>query len=74
MTSGPMTPTQRRECLVALHWSQRGLADVLGWDESTVRRWMRNGGEAPAEIDDWLEKLAGFHMAHPPPVRRFRNQ
>lgn len=69
-----MTPTRRRECLEALHWSQRCLADVLGWDESTVRRWMRNGGEAPAEIDDWLEALANFHRAHPPPMRRVRSR
>jgi hypothetical protein len=64
-----MTPTERRECLNLLHWSQRGLADVLGWDESTVRRWMRNDGEAPAEIDDWLARLADFHRAYPPPRR-----
>ena len=46
-----MTPTRRRECLALLRWTQRGFAAVIGWDEGTVRRWLRDGGEAPAEID-----------------------
>lgn len=63
----PLTPTRRRECLALVRWSQRGFAEAIGWDESTVRRWMRDGGEAPPEIDAWLEVLAAFHEAHPPP-------
>lgn len=65
-----MTPTRRRECLEILHWSQRGFAEVIGWDEGTVRRWMREGGEAPADIDEALETLAAFHEAHPLPQRK----
>jgi hypothetical protein len=45
----------------------------LGWDEGTVRRWMRDGGEAPAEVDHWLAKIAEFHRRHPPPPRLRRD-
>jgi transcriptional regulator with XRE-family HTH domain len=64
-----MTPTERRAALQAIGWSQRGLADRLQWDEGTVRRWMRDGGEAPPDIDRWLATLAQFHDEHPPPAR-----
>jgi transcriptional regulator with XRE-family HTH domain len=64
-----MTPTERRAALQSIGWSQRGLADRLGWDEGTVRRWMRDGGEAPAEVDRWLAALARFHDQHPAPSR-----
>jgi transcriptional regulator with XRE-family HTH domain len=64
-----MSPTERRESLQAIGWTQRGLADRLGWDEGTVRRWMRVGGEAPADVDQWLAGLAEFHRQHPPPAR-----
>ena len=40
-----MTPTQRRECAETLGWSQRGLAALLAWDQSTVRRWMRDDAD-----------------------------
>jgi transcriptional regulator with XRE-family HTH domain len=69
-----MTPTQRRRCLAVLRWTQRGLAEALGWDEGTVRRWMRDGGEAPAAVDAWLDMLARFHETHPPPTRTAHEQ
>jgi hypothetical protein len=65
-----LTPTRRRECLALLRWTQRGLAAVIGWDEGTVRRWLRHDGEAPAEIDAWLERRAQAMADDPPPVRR----
>jgi transcriptional regulator with XRE-family HTH domain len=64
-----MTPSERRAALEAIGWTQRGLADRLGWDEGTVRRWMRGNGEAPADVDQWLAELAVFHRAHPAPAR-----
>lgn len=64
-----MNPTERRAALLSIGWTQRGLADRLGWDEGTVRRWMRDGGEAPPEVDEWLTALARFHDQHPPPLR-----
>lgn len=64
-----MTPTRRRECLALLRWTQRGFAAVIGWDEGTVRRWLRDGGKAPAEIDAWLERRAMAMADDLPPSR-----
>jgi hypothetical protein len=36
------------------------------------RRWMRDGGAAPPEVDAWLAKLAAFHTENPPPARAAR--
>jgi hypothetical protein len=65
-----MNPTRRRWCIERLGWSQRGLAAFLGFDESTVRRWMRDGSDAPPEVDAWLERRAQAMVDDPPPVRR----
>ena len=62
-----MTPTRLRECLDALHWSQRGLADVLGYSEGTVRGWARGARDIPSEVACWLDMLAAAHAAHPLP-------
>ena len=62
-----MTPTRLRECLAALHWSQRGLADVLDYSEGTVRGWARGARAVPPEVAEWLETLAAVHVAHPAP-------
>jgi transcriptional regulator with XRE-family HTH domain len=67
-----MSPTERRAAIAAIGWSQRGLADRLGFDEGWVRRWMRDGCEAPPEVDAWLAKLAAFHTENPPPARAAR--
>jgi ribosome-binding protein aMBF1 (putative translation factor) len=68
-----MTPTQRRTALQTIGWSQRGLAARLGWDDGTVRRWLRQDGIAPADVDTWLERLAEAHAANPAPVRDGRS-
>lgn len=65
-----MTPTRRRECLAVLRWTQRNFARAVEWDEGTVRRWLRVGGDAPPEVDAWLERRAQAMAADPPPVRR----
>ena len=62
-----MTPTRLRECLDALGWSQRGLADLLGIHETRVRRMARGLVEVPGEVAEWLETLAAIHAAHPLP-------
>lgn len=64
-----MTPTRRRECLALLRWTQRGFAAAIGWDEGTVRRWLRGSSEAPAEIDAWLDRRAVAMADDPPPSR-----
>ena len=53
-----MTPTERRAALEMLGWSQRQFAYNIGWDESTVRRWFREGGQAPGAVDWWLYEVA----------------
>ena len=64
-----MTPARRRECLAALHWTQRGLADILGWNESTIRLWLNGYSEPPLAVDMWLERRAASAMFDPPPAR-----
>lgn len=62
-----MTPTRLRECLAALGWSQRGLADHLGVHETRVRRMARGALPIAPEVAAWLELLAELHLAHPLP-------
>lgn len=62
-----MNPTRLRECLEALGWSQRGLAEMLGLHETRVRRWARGSLEIPANVEAWLEKLARTHFSDPLP-------
>jgi hypothetical protein len=64
-----MTPDRFRACLVALAWSQRHLAPIVGYDERQVRRWAA-GATIPADVAAWLETLAQCHEANPPPVGR----
>jgi len=64
-----MTATRLRECLTACGWSQRGLARLLGRQESTVRQWARGTVRIPADAAAWLDGLARYHDQHPPPRR-----
>ncbi len=65
-----MTPTRLRECLDLLHWSQRGLARILGRDAGTVRQWARGAVVIPVDVAAWLEKRATHASKTPPPVRK----
>lgn len=68
-----MTPTRLRECLVALHWSQGDLADVLGCSSRLVRRWAAGGEPVPDRVAEHLERLVALLEANPvPPWRRPR--
>ncbi len=62
-----MSPSQLRDALALLRWSQRGLAEALGCDDRLVRRWAAGDAAIPAEIAGWLATLAATHRAHPPP-------
>jgi hypothetical protein len=64
-----MTPDRFRACLASLSWSGRGLAALLRVDERQVRRWSTGDYEVPHGIAEWLERLARFHEANPPPER-----
>lgn len=64
-----MTPDRLRECLAALHWSQRGLADVLQRDEGSVRQWARGKVRIPPDVAVWLEDRAAHAERTPAPER-----
>lgn len=63
-----MTPDRFRECLALLHWSLRGLADILGTHPTSVRRWATGDGTIPANVAAWLEELAAVHAAQQLPA------
>jgi len=69
-----MTPDRLRTCLTALHWSQRGLADILGVQERQVRRWATGEYDMPASIAVWLERAAQWHAENPPPLSKRARQ
>ncbi len=68
-----MSPQRFREVLAVLHWSQRGLAEILGCADSLTRGWARGRSTVPPAVAAWLEDLAAFHARHPPP-ERWRSQ
>ena len=63
-----MTPGRLRECLAALRWSQRGLAEALGCDDRLVRRWASGDASVAPDVAEWLERAATFHADNPAPV------
>lgn len=64
-----MTPDRLRSCLTALHWSQRGLAEILRRDERQIRRWIEGRYDMPQNEASWLERRARAMEADPPPGR-----
>lgn len=58
-----MTPTRLRECLATIGWSQRGLADRLGLEETRTRRWASGRYPIPENVAQWLERLSSAHDA-----------
>lgn len=62
-----MNPDRFRECLALLHWTQRGVAAILGVDERRVRRWATGVYPIPVDVAAWLELLAHLHARNPPP-------
>lgn len=64
-----MTSTRLRECLETLHWSQRGLARILGRHPGTVRQWAVGTVVIPGPVEAWLEELTRHAARNPPPRR-----
>lgn len=62
-----MTPARFLECLAALHWSQRGFAAFVGYDDRLVRRWVAGSRPIPEDMADWLEDVVRWHQKNPPP-------
>jgi len=61
-----MSPQRLRECLDALGWSSRYLAEMTGRDKRQVTRWLA-GSRIPPEIDEWLESRMRHAERTPPP-------
>ncbi len=59
-----MTPADFRECLAALRWSQRSLADLLRTHPTTVRRWATGQQPIPINVQEWLECLSQAHRGN----------
>jgi len=62
-----MTPDRFNECLAAMDWSVKGLADFLGLPHTRPRRWAEGRYPVPPEVATWLERLAEVHEKNPPP-------
>jgi DNA-binding transcriptional regulator YdaS (Cro superfamily) len=58
-----MTPHRFHECLDAIGWSQRALADRLGVHETRTRRWASGRYPIPANVAVWLGTHAQRHEA-----------
>ncbi len=65
-----MTASDRlNAALETLHWSAQSFAHVARINERTARRWAAGAYEPPEDLLHWLETMAAFHRANPPPVR-----
>lgn len=62
-----MTPDEFYACRKVMALTGRGLAEMIGCDEATVRRWERGLQTIPPKISRWLTRCAKFHFRNPPP-------
>lgn len=62
-----MTDDRLAEILTALHWGDRTLAVALGEHWTTVRRWRGDPTKIPANVEQWLERIARQLLVHPQP-------
>jgi hypothetical protein len=53
--------------LRTLHWGPQVLTDLLAINERTIRRWLSGQNDPPPALLEWLELLAAFVKANPPP-------
>ena len=67
-----MSPARLRECLDALGWSARYVAQITARDERQIRRWLAGRVTVPWQIDEWLESRVR-HAEQTPPPERDRN-
>lgn len=51
-----MTPTDTN--LAMIGWSRRELARRLGVPSRTVHNWWKPGAAPPADVVEWLERVA----------------
>lgn len=57
-----------RQAMDALGWSASHLANLLACHRNLPSSWWRDPSAAPGVVIDWLEDLAIYHLAHPPPA------
>ena len=57
-----------RAALGTLFWGAGSLAGALGVRGDTAKKWLSGKSAMPAGILPWLERLAAFHRANPPPA------
>jgi transcriptional regulator with XRE-family HTH domain len=62
-----VTPQRLLECLAALGWSARYLAELTGRHQKQIQRWLK-GASVPPEIERWLESRVRHAERHPPPM------
>lgn len=62
-----MTPARFYQCLDAIGWSVRGIADRLCVPPARSQRWAEGKYPVPPEVAKWLERLATTHERNPPP-------
>ncbi len=62
-----MTQDELRDRLLALRWSQRGLAEALSLHPTTVRRWATGATVIPDNVGVWLNRLVIQHKQFPVP-------
>lgn len=63
-----MTPDRFREVLDLMGTTQRGLADLMNWDERLVRRWAAGKVPVAPEVATWLEAQAKLMVEAPQPT------
>jgi hypothetical protein len=63
----PMTPAELSASLDAINWRPATLAEVLGVNERSVRRWLAGDAAVSDPVAAWLRDLASAHRRHPPP-------
>ena len=62
-----MTSAQLAALRERLGWNRAVLARLLCCSEATIRQMEAGRRGIPSSISDWLTRLAGYHVAHPPP-------
>ncbi|MBR0664428.1 helix-turn-helix transcriptional regulator [Roseomonas hellenica] len=64
-----MTPERLREIREMMGLSSRALAALFGYATSAGYEWERGRNAVPEPVAAWLEKVARFWKANPPPQR-----
>lgn len=64
-----MSPSRFLSILATLRWTIAAAATGCGYSRQYGHDWAKGARPVPAAVAAWLETLAAFHEAHPPPGR-----